>query len=1158
MWTYTLFTSSLSFAQSSFTYTIGDYRTTSAGTLSQTGGTVGVEQLTAQGAWVPATYPLPVSSTLFVEHAAQLAGPLQVGQLYLAQQKEVTVPSGSSLLTSNGLTVAAGAVLTQEGEMENRGVLQLQANARLVIKAPSYQATSLLWAGTEVIDASAEVRIEAAQANALLFSGSQLTTQSHGYWFGKLTVALAQTSNQWKLTDSGAPLAAQTFTATLPASSSLLLLTKESQTLSFGQDVNLTGGTYFLQNQSAGTASVTVAGQLTLQNATLTLNQAASATAVSTVDLKGNLVADATSMINNSSTVNTTATSGIRFTGSAWQTLQMAGTVNHVSLAVKPGAMVRLSQHLRLNPSNSVYAGIFSIENLASLDFGTDAAGNGYQVQGQGYFKLEQGGTLFITSAQGINAGGTAGNVQVTDARRNFSQVATFVYSGKVPQQTGNALGSTSSGKVIIIDNPTTVAVTQNIGVSSSTTVSTLGARLEIRQGTLIASPTADITGAGKLVMSGGTYQVAANTTVPQLSGAYELTGGTVELVGEEQILRGKIYHKVIIGGSSAPKSISSTTTINQNISILPNAVLDISNKALKGDGGLTMTGGLLRISKTSNSQPELTGKNDAYKLTGGTVEFYGSINGQTQSIRGTYGSSQKITYHHLLLTAAEANTLNDQGNHLISANLDVSGTMTVAAPAVLQLASNRAIGGAGNFVLEAEATLLYGSAQGIKMSGTGTQDGNIRVSGTRSFSPQANYGFIGPAEMVSGDGLPATVANLQVAKTGAGVGVTLSKSVTVTNTFSLKSGLFKTGNNELSLASQAATALQLADSTFYIEGNLRRAVGSSGTYSFPVGNANGKRQLDLLSIGLSGNVFQSISVGFRPLTHHQDADLQPMDGEYRYIHLETEGVWYVEPNAQPSSGSFTAMAFLQGFPNLVDNKFALLIRPLASTSGRDWTTGGGVLDAPGKDGRTVASGYAKRNFIKPFGQLGIANMETVLPVTWLQVDASRTKQYVEVNWATATEVNNEKFEVEYAPDGTNFKTVGVVAGAGNSNLAKEYTFRHVAPSTSTGYYRIKQIDFDGKFEYSKTVAVQAGASSLAQVTLYPNPSHDFVYLSNVSLSGDASVEILDTNGRRVLYTKPVMTGATPVVEVRHLPAGTYLLKIHSGKQVTQQRFMKL
>ncbi|WP_165864819.1 T9SS type A sorting domain-containing protein [Rufibacter latericius] len=1164
VWAFAIFKGAPALAESSVPYSTGDYRTVSAGSIGQEGSNNLLEQLTSSGTWVPVTGVLPNSATLHLEHSTQISETFQVANLYIASQKTFTVPAGTSLIITGKFSVSSAAEVVQEGEIENRGVLQLKAAAKLTIKTPTYKASSPIWAGSEEIDVLSEVRIEAASANTLLFSTAYLSAQTHGYWFGRLTVAPALANSQWQLTDSSGPLAAQAFSTSLPATSSLLLLAAPNLSLQFGRDVTLTGGTYFLQNQGSGTGTMTVAGQMVLQNAVLTLNQTATSAAISTLDLKGNLVTDAASTIQNSSTVNTSA-SGIKFTGTNWQTIQASGPINHVSLALKGGSMVKLGQHLRLNPTNSVYAGTLSVESGAILDFGLDASNNGYQVQGQGYFSLNQGGTLYITSPQGINATGAMGNVQVTESRRAFNQLATFVYSGKVPQQTGNAFPATASGKIIIIDNPTSVTLTNTLGISNNTAISPQGGRLEIKQGTFMVSPSADVTGSGKLVMTGGTFQTnVLNTIVPQLTGAYELTGGTLELAGNgNQTLRGGsnyTYHQVLVSGTnesnSTAKTISTTTTINQNLTILPNAVLDISNKTLKGEGGLTMTGGLFRTSKTSSSLPELAGKNAPYILTGGTIEFYGSINGQNQSIRGTYGNSQKITYHHLLLTANEANTQNEVGNHLFSANFDLAGTLTVKAPAVLQIASNRAVGGTGNFVLEAGATLLYGSPQGIKQTGTGTSDGNVRVSGTRFFSPQASYGFIGNSEMVSGDALPGTVANLLVAKLAGGV--TLSKTVNVSNVFTHKSGLFKTDVHELSLLRQDTAALQMTDYSFYMQGTLRRAVGSSGTYSFPVGNASGKRKVDLVSIGLTGNGFQSIAVSFKPLTNHQNADMFLVENSYSYTHVETEGVWNVVPNAVPSEGSFTIKTSLQGFTNVSDNKFALLVRPQNATSAKEWTTGGGSLDAPGKEGRTVTGGYAKRNFVMSFGQFALATMETVLPVTWLYVKAERKNQQVHLQWATASEVNNDRYEVEFSLDGKNFTSAGKVAGAGNSTIEQKYEFQHSSSATATSYYRIKQIDFDGGFEYSKVVAVQSGRAALAQVTLYPNPSQDYLYLGNLTLDASATVEILDVQGKTINRAKPTLDGGTPVISVQQLQAGNYILRIKTNHQLVQQRFVKL
>ncbi|QHL89169.1 T9SS type A sorting domain-containing protein [Nibribacter ruber] len=1162
VWAFSIFRCGSVLAQTTTpTYVPGDYRTATSGMLGQAGGTALLEQLTADNTWASVAYPIPANATVYVRHAVQIENTLEVDKLIVSTQ-QTTITSSAALIANSTLSVSAGATLLMQGDIHVKGTLKVEANAKLVIKSASYQGLSTLWAGIEQLDPASEVRLEEVAPKAVLFSPAALTTQTNGFLLGKLTIAFSSGNTQWQLVDGSATLASSAVSFMIPSSSSLTLAPANSQ-ISFGQGLALAGGTFYGQNQVNGTVSIAVGQDLQLtSNAVLQLNQTASSTAITLFDLKGNLLLDNTSSIINSAAVNTSS-SGIKLSGTDWQTLNTAGPINHVSLTVKTGSKARLANNLSLNSSNSVYAGTVTVENGASLDFGADAAGNGYAVTGQGYFKADLGSTLYITSAQGINATGTMGNVQVTDTRRTFNQLATFVYSGLVPQQTGNVFTTTGSGKIVVIDNPTSVTLTNSINITSNTTLAADGGRLEIRQGKFIGTATADVTGTGKLVMRGGVYQVqVVNVQVPQLTGTHDITAGTVELAGNgTQTLKGGTYPAVIISGNNtlgtSAKTISSTTTITQNLTILPNAILDASTKSLKGDGGLTMTGGTLRLARTTATLPELTGNNNPYSLTGGTIEFYGSLNGQYQSIRGTYGASKKITYHHLQLNAAQANTTDGGSNIQSSANFDVAGTLTLNAPAVFQVASNRTIAGTGNFMVLPGATLLYGSPQGIKTSGTGTLDGNIRVSGTRTFSSEANYGFIGASEMVSGNGLPATVVNLLVSKTGSGV--TLTNSVAVTGTFTLKSGTFKTDSKELYMVNSSTSAVVVADPTFYIQGNLRRAIATTGTYQFPIGTATGKRMLELTSNELTGNGFQNILVGFNPLISHQDSDMLLEENGYYYTSMQPDGVWTLEPNALPASGSYTAVASLQGFSNLTDNQFALLVRPKTSVSGKDWRTGGGMLEGPNKDGRTVSSGYAKRAFMTQFGQLGIANATAgTLPVSWLYVTGKRTQHETVIEWATATEKNNDRFEVQYSLDGKTFTNAGTVKAAGNSNTIQKYRLFHTLSADQITYYRIKQIDTDGAFELSKVISVNGSKTTqLVQLSLYPNPTHEELFVHGLTLATNAKVEIYNATGQKVQVFHFEADSRVPKLKVDHLPSGTYSLHLQQEGITHRLRFVK-
>jgi hypothetical protein len=94
----------------------------------------------------------------------------------------------------------------------------------------------------------------------------------------------------------------------------------------------------------------------------------------------------------------------------------------------------------------------------------------------------------------------------------------------------------------------------------------------------------------------------------------------------------------------------------------------------------------------------------------------------------------------------------------------------------------------------------------------------------------------------------------------------------------------------------------------------------------------------------------------------------------------------------------------------------------------------------------------------------------TVLPVRWLDFSANSHEDGIHLAWSTAAEINNEKFEVERSLDGEHFEYAGTIKGKGNSVQISNYRFIDPINSNNEWFYRIKQIDFDGKFEYSRTI----------------------------------------------------------------------------------------
>jgi hypothetical protein len=187
------------------------------------------------------------------------------------------------------------------------------------------------------------------------------------------------------------------------------------------------------------------------------------------------------------------------------------------------------------------------------------------------------------------------------------------------------------------------------------------------------------------------------------------------------------------------------------------------------------------------------------------------------------------------------------------------------------------------------------------------------------------------------------------------------------------------------------------------------------------------------------------------------------------------------------------------------------------------------------------------------------------LPVTMTRFDGVSRNGAVELSWATATEINNDRFEVERSTNGKDFVKIGEVKGAGNSSVLRDYTFTDRQASKGTVYYRLNQVDTDKKNEYSKVIAVQHsvnGAGKGLRVSLYPNP------VSNGNLNirfdempqgaGDVAFQLLDMNGR-VLHTRTLngnIAEAAVALQSLGLKQGVYMVSITAAGQKTVQRIV--
>lgn len=136
----------------------------------------------------------------------------------------------------------------------------------------------------------------------------------------------------------------------------------------------------------------------------------------------------------------------------------------------------------------------------------------------------------------------------------------------------------------------------------------------------------------------------------------------------------------------------------------------------------------------------------------------------------------------------------------------------------------------------------------------------------------------------------------------------------------------------------------------------------------------------------------------------------------------------------------------------------------------------------------------------------------TPLPITLISFGATPNTNNVKLNWTTATEENNNYFTIERSTDSKNFYPIAEIKGAGNSTNAKQYSFVDNEPIDGVSYYRLKQTDYNGKFEYFKITEVNFKADDLA-IEIYPNPLKTNNTEITIKTTTDAVVSIINSTG---------------------------------------------
>jgi len=189
-----------------------------------------------------------------------------------------------------------------------------------------------------------------------------------------------------------------------------------------------------------------------------------------------------------------------------------------------------------------------------------------------------------------------------------------------------------------------------------------------------------------------------------------------------------------------------------------------------------------------------------------------------------------------------------------------------------------------------------------------------------------------------------------------------------------------------------------------------------------------------------------------------------------------------------------------------------------------------------------------------------IENTCSTLPVKLVDFEAICLGKNVSIKWTTASEINNDYFTIERSENGIDYYPLTEIKGSGNNNTIADYNWIDGNPTHEIAYYRLKQTDIDGNFEYFSTAVVKPCSNNLP-ITVYPNPFIDQLSIVLLDhLKEGVWIEIRDNLGRVVVEEKKNLFNGTCKINIEKIvEKGMYFITIKNklGHSLHNERLIK-
>jgi hypothetical protein len=800
----------------------------------------------------------------------------------------------------------------------------------------------------------------------------------------------------------------------------------------------------------------------------------------------------------------------------------------------KSGGTFTLGQNMRIDGNLAIIAGTMDANTSAISMSATSAitVANGTSLIKIGRIATSTSGTSPIGSLS-VNGDVSGTNFYITDLTVN---------SGGILDMTGTTGFSASA-------NPTTMTCNTGSTVKYSASAAQTGRFVDYYN--LELSGTSD-----KTISAVGTLTVWGNFT---LSGsARVLTGGSWVIKGTTSFGNTSAFRLNASNSATFDGNVTNSSTAASGALQYGGVYTTTPTYTFNGDLSLTGAGVFINSNSATTGidnrsfTPIININGNCNVNVAGTFMSVSSTD--PASIHVKFGGTDKI----LAINVGSSSFINLRGNYTFTTSREIqtnSGTnftfttrpntvspewfikidngvtLTIAAGTTINL-PNRSFSdgtGAGNLVINGD----------LRMGLAGGWNSTITNTGTTSLGTSSTITFNGTLAQSTGSNLPA-LNNLTVNNSN---GISLDNALTVDGTLTFTLGKVTLGTNNLTVGSTGS--ISGATSTRYIVTNstgvlTRNLVGASNI-SFPIGTSSSYAPATINNAGTTDDF------SVRAKTTYTN---NPNNVNHVAI------FWDINEAEAGGSDVTLTLQWNSGDENPGFNRNSDL--HIGRYTGTAWVGTSAILG--GTDPYTAtASGF------NTFSEFGVGS-DGALPVELSSFIASVSGNKVQLRWQTATEIDNYGFEIEKAintetDSPLSWEKIAFIAGHGNSNSPKDYSFTDNNLPTGTYSYRLKQIDNDGSYEYSNSVEVDIEIpKEFALMQNYPNPFNPVtninytipvdskVMLVIYSISGEKVAELVNESQTAGNYSIPF--------NASHLASGTYVYRLIANDFVQTKKML--